>query len=657
MATLSSTDSNGTSTHSYTYDDIYQLTDADYPVDFNYLATDTTFNYDDVGNRTFVVDDSGTLSYTSNDLNQYTAVADANCTYDNNGNMTYDGINEYTYDAENRLIQVRRLGSLAAACDTTLALTTGGDAEWFSQTAEYDYDWDAAESGAIDANEVTWMEAEVEGPGTIQFRHKMSSADGDEFSFYIGTSLKGTWTSAGSWVTRGQWSVGTGTHTLKWKYSKTGSGSSTGECWIDKIEWSGDVPDSGAAWDEIEYTYDSSGRRIQKDVDGEVTKYLYDRNHCIAEYDANDTLLRKYIYGPGVDQPICMIDVNDSNTVYYYHYDGQGSVVALSDSSGDTVQVYEYSVFGQVAASDPNHTNPFLFTGRRFDSETGLYYYRARYYNPYIGRFLQTDPIGYGDGMNTYAYCGNNPTTCVDPFGLLRVWTGSFTLYWKANRLADWVTAITYQLYVKHTVEPRFMKWRLSRIWPNRWRGHWKDCVVKRNVEIDYTIYGDVFPIGTVSDMVPLSGIPVSYDSDMGACIGAYEFASWAFYEIDEVLHRTNGIAIPAGAWKASIEVRDTETGEISLVDTSGSNGDGTDWRFIWRDVRLAVSDLDSVILPAYYYYPKGTVALRLQRESLFEWQIDDANAQKQGEPIPESWTDPTKPIPGPGGLYAPRLP
>jgi RHS repeat-associated protein len=60
---------------------------------------------------------------------------------------------------------------------------------------------------------------------------------------------------------------------------------------------------------------------------------------------------------------------------------------------------------------------PFLFTGRRFDADTGLYYYRARYYNPYIGRFLQTDPIGYGAGMNLYRYCEHRPTVRVDPSG------------------------------------------------------------------------------------------------------------------------------------------------------------------------------------------------------------------------------------------------
>jgi RHS repeat-associated protein len=99
-------------------------------------------------------------------------------------------------------------------------------------------------------------------------------------------------------------------------------------------------------------------------------------------------------------------------------------VVALSDSAGDTVQTYEYSVYGQVAAEDPCHPNPYMFTGRRFDIETGLYYYRARYYNPYIGRFLQTDPVGYDAGINWYMYCANNPVGLVDPSGMILQSTG-----------------------------------------------------------------------------------------------------------------------------------------------------------------------------------------------------------------------------------------
>ena len=91
--------------------------------------------------------------------------------------------------------------------------------------------------------------------------------------------------------------------------------------------------------------------------------------------------MRKYIHGPRADEPVCMIDVADSNAVYYYHYDGLDSVVALSDSASDSVQSYEYSVYGQVAAEDPNHPNFYMFTGQRLDFEIGLYYYRARYYN------------------------------------------------------------------------------------------------------------------------------------------------------------------------------------------------------------------------------------------------------------------------------------
>jgi len=281
----------------------------------------------------------------------------------------------------------------------------------------------SARSGYIYDSEDSYLETQVQGSGTITFWWKVSSQSGDELEFWVGTTrldhISGTETE--DWQQRTFTVSGTGPHTLKWRYVKDG-GTSTGEdCgWVDWVQWHGPVQVPAAdAWSTLNYVYDAEGRRIEKKYDGRtVLKYVYDGDRCLAEYDASNNLRRRYIYGPGVDKPICMIETMGSYAgTYYYHFDGSGNVVALTNASGNTVEVYEYDVYGKVGATDASHPNRFMFTGREFDKETGLYYYRARYYKPEIGRFLQVDPVGYGAGMNLYRYCRNNPWNMTDPFG------------------------------------------------------------------------------------------------------------------------------------------------------------------------------------------------------------------------------------------------
>jgi RHS repeat-associated protein len=108
-----------------------------------------------------------------------------------------------------------------------------------------------------------------------------------------------------------------------------------------------------------------------------------------------------------------------NNQSYYYHFDGLGSVIGMTDISGNIVQAYEYDSFGNiVSVVNQNFTQPYTYTSREYDSETGLYYYRARYYDAKTGRFISEDPIGLAGGdINFYVYVFNSPLNLTDPDG------------------------------------------------------------------------------------------------------------------------------------------------------------------------------------------------------------------------------------------------
>lgn len=172
-----------------------------------------------------------------------------------------------------------------------------------------------------------------------------------------------------------------------------------------------------------EYIYDAFGRRAAKIVDGAATYYIYNTGYqIIEERDGSDQLLARYTYGSAIDEPLTM---ERGGIAYTYHRDALGNVTEVSDASGALVERYEYDVYGSAQIFDGGGSplaasaigNPYRFTGRQYDPESGNYYYRARIYSPRLGRFLQMDPLGFVDGMNLYAYVKENPVSLVDPLG------------------------------------------------------------------------------------------------------------------------------------------------------------------------------------------------------------------------------------------------
>ncbi len=162
----------------------------------------------------------------------------------------------------------------------------------------------------------------------------------------------------------------------------------------------------------ISYKYDSLGRRIEKNVSGTITRYIYDGEDIIQELDQNNQITATYTHGPGIDEPICL---EKNSQKYYYISDGLGSITTLVDQNGNIAQTYRYDSFGNIISQNGSLTQPYTYTGREYDQETGLYYYRHRYYDPKMGRFLQEDPIW---NTNLYGYCYSNPLNLVDPYGL-----------------------------------------------------------------------------------------------------------------------------------------------------------------------------------------------------------------------------------------------
>ncbi|MBU2221401.1 MAG: hypothetical protein KJ722_02160 [Candidatus Omnitrophica bacterium] len=422
---------------SYEYDDLDRVTSVS--------TGDKTvrYTYDKGGNRTSLVYPDGTsVKYVYDELNQLSRIEDQ---------TSNDILALYSYDPLSRRAQVDCMNNTTAAysydnANRLLNLASKKNNRTNISAFAYTYDkvgnrlsrTKTALSGVGDGVEGygydnIYQLTSVDYPASYGFedasfvydplgnRNKVmtrSGAEGQGITTYKSNSLN-QYTS-----------VVCGLESDVYSYDTNGNLVSDGT-WTYGYDYENRLVSAANSTTTASYSYDAFGRRISKSVNGQssTVNYIYDGDQVIAEYDCTGKLLRKYVYGPGIDEPICLTTyTSQAATRYYYHFDGLGSVVQMTDEEGQVVEQYEYDAYGNVKIYDSSHAlcptssigNTYYFTGRVLDEETGLYYYRARMYSPGLGRFLQADPLDYWDDYNLYRYCYNNPVNWIDPFGLCK---------------------------------------------------------------------------------------------------------------------------------------------------------------------------------------------------------------------------------------------
>jgi len=435
------TDYNGVVTN-YTYDDLNRLTTITYP------TRTVTYNYDPLNNLTRAINENGTVYINYDNRYRVSSFSDPffygiSYTYDAVGNRTALKVNgatcaTYTYDAANRLSTLKdsanltfnynfdsanRLTSRSAPNGvtssygyddmnrlTSLMHTNGSTilsgnlytynnanniSSWTTQTSQKEYTYDAVDR----LTSVSNFEAPAENYSYDAIGNRTASQLSATYGYQPFNRLTSTTNATYTYDNNGD------------LVSRTDSSGTTTFTFNEENQLTQVTLPNGLA---VNYKYDGLGRRIQRTTStGANERYVYDGSDVLIDLNPDWSVATTYFNGRGVDDHLRQTRAGSGAS--YFLTDHLGSTAALADSSANVLEISNYDSFGNSTGSALTR---YTYTGRERDPDTGMLYYRARWYDAGIGRLISEDPIGFAGGINQYRYVRNNPIRFSDPLGL-----------------------------------------------------------------------------------------------------------------------------------------------------------------------------------------------------------------------------------------------
>lgn len=439
--------SDSNSAYAYTYDLAGRLTSVDNTGTPGVPTVELEYGYDAVNNLATVTDTingqlAGTEAFTYDALNRMTQITQSGEGVSNKRvDMTYDAVSQMTgLSRYSDLTGLQLVAESVYEYDAAGRLTQLTHQQGSTILADYEWAYDAA-------NRITQF---VSADGVSDYSYDdRDQLLGTTHSYQTDESYSydnnGNRTTSGYQTGLNNRLLSDGIYTYEYdnegnrtRQTEIATGEVTEYTWDYRNRLTAVVTtnSSGTVLRSAEYTYDVFDNRIAKSVDAdgsgaaaaEVERLVYDSGEIALTFDGTGNLTHRYLHGPQVDQILAEEDAQGE--VLWALSDNQGTVRDLVDATGTVVNHISYDSFGNITSQ----TNPTIdfrygYTGRELDEETGLYYYRARYYDAQTGQFVSEDPIGFTAGdANLYRYVGNSVPNFVDPLGRNLLSTGGGAL-------------------------------------------------------------------------------------------------------------------------------------------------------------------------------------------------------------------------------------